>query len=173
MTGGENSCYDALQHLTVAGNDNLFVVDNGGSVALIAGNVITMLPGTLVNSGGYFHGYITETGNFCSNPLSPVTSAPVNKETTLSTVSLSGQEPFIRLYPNPTSGICNLAIRHPSSPSEIVLTIYNMTGKTILHQAFSNQSTHQFSITDQPPGIYICHISTGKTSSVTKILKSR
>jgi endonuclease I len=172
VINGENTCYDATQNLMVAGNGNLFVVDSGGFVTMIAGNIISLLPGVLVNSGGYFHGYITESGNFCSNPLSPVVSNPLNNKPVLSDPSILSNEPVIKVYPNPTSGICNLITSHQEFQSEIQLTIYNMTGKTILQQLFNGKAIHQFSLENQPTGMYIIHVNTGTTSTTCKIQKN-
>ncbi len=169
---GKTNCYDAIQYLMVAGNGNLFVVDDGGSVTLIAGNSVSLLPGTLVNPGGYLYGTITTSGNYCSNPLSPVASNPENAGIKTPDAPFFSDGSPIHLYPNPTTGICNLAISHPEPSSEIRVTIYNMNGNRILHELLSHLSTCSFSLAGQPNGMYIVHVNFGNTSTIVKVLKN-
>jgi len=172
IANGEYNCYDATQNLSVAGNGNLFVVDDGGSVSLIAGNSIVLFPGTLVNPGGYLVAMITPSGNYCSNPLSPVASNPDNHAIQTPAASFVPNGPSVHLYPNPTSGICNLTVNQPGPPSEIRVAIYNMNGKPVVQELLAKTSNGTFSLSAQPAGMYFLHVHSGNASTVVKVLKN-
>jgi len=80
VAGGETNCYNALQTIYVSGTGDTFTVQAGGSATMITGQNIVYLPGTTLDSGGYMHGYITITGNYCTNPSNPVVNNPVQFE---------------------------------------------------------------------------------------------
>jgi hypothetical protein len=63
---GQSECYDATQTITTAGSSTSFIVQSGGEAILIAGQNILVLPGTLMQSGGYVMAKITTIGQYCS-----------------------------------------------------------------------------------------------------------
>jgi hypothetical protein len=69
LPNGSTNCYDATQTITIAGNGTEFNVQDGASATLIAGQQIIFMPGTKVFQGGYLHGYITNTGQYCESVL--------------------------------------------------------------------------------------------------------
>jgi len=102
------TCYDATQVLTVAGNGNTFVVENGGNVTLIAGSKILILLGATVNSGGYLYAYITTNATYCGSKDSPLVENP-GKEILLPVENPKSH--WIKIYPNPTNGYVTLGIK--------------------------------------------------------------
>jgi len=168
---GQTGCYDATTNLTVAGNETLFVVDNGGSVTLVAGTRISLQPGVLVNSGGYFYAWITETGNYCSNPLSPVAANYDIREQVIPTIQAPGNNLLIKIYPNPNTGTFSLGIFPLDPLSGVQVTISNMNGKIIFTRHFKGQNIVPISLGEQAPGLYIVHVNTGSISAIAKILR--
>jgi len=100
VSSGQTVCYDASQRLSAAGNGTFFIVEAGGSVTLVAGEQIRLLPGVLVAEGGYLDAYITTSGQFCS--LLYPESIPAARESLPETPLLSEQAGWL-LYPNPAS----------------------------------------------------------------------
>lgn len=62
IVNGETACYGAYQTITLAGGSSTFQVQSGGNTTLIAGQKVSMLPGTTVQSGGHLWAYITTSG---------------------------------------------------------------------------------------------------------------
>ncbi|MCX6303704.1 MAG: hypothetical protein NT040_01930, partial [Bacteroidetes bacterium] len=65
IVNGQDQCYNASGTIIVAGGANTFLVQNGGQATFIAGQMISFLPGTKVETGGYLLGTITTTGQYC------------------------------------------------------------------------------------------------------------
>ncbi|MEI6435259.1 MAG: right-handed parallel beta-helix repeat-containing protein, partial [Bacteroidota bacterium] len=83
----DSKCYNALQTITVAGGGNTFTVANGGSITMIAGHSIIILPTTTVHSGGFMHAYITTTNNFCGTAAYSTVTTPVEREEIIPSLS--------------------------------------------------------------------------------------
>jgi len=165
---GTTACYDALEHLTVAGSGTTFVVENNGNVTLIAGNKISLLPGVKVYPGGYMHATISTT--FCGSTFNPLVSNPANEDNDLLFIPES-KEGLIRIYPNPTSDLVTLELSLQTVNPDAFVTIYNMNGKLILKQELKGENRHQFSLANQPVGIYLIQVRTEERMEISKIVK--
>ncbi|MFH1161418.1 MAG: T9SS type A sorting domain-containing protein [bacterium] len=165
---GVTSCYDAGQTITVAGNGTTFTVQNGGSATLIAGQNILFLPGTTVQPGGYLRGYITQNGQFCTNPTTapqnPVILEVINMDT-VSALSL------FKVYPNPTTGKFTLELSPELKETQTLVTIYGMMGERVLKKVIQGVSKMEFSLLDKPAGVYIIHVMSGKHSEAAKVIR--
>jgi hypothetical protein len=171
LNSGISNCYDAQQHLTVAGDGSSFLVNSGASVVLIAGEMITMLPGTMVNSGGYLHGYITLTGNFCSNPIPPVPgNTPTDDQITMEVLQPETSD-WIKVYPNPTSDRVEIEYKTGSESAGAQITIYNLLGSIIRKDRLTGDFPHKVSLSELPPGIYIIRLNAQDRSGIAKIIK--
>lgn len=168
---GVTICYDATEVLTIAGNDNIFIVENNASVTLVAGNRISILPGAQVFSGGYLHGYITTNDSYCGTTMNPLVTNPVNEDKELATRIEEVTNPLFKIYPNPTTDIVILEFTQPGSPSMAWVAIYNMSGKQVLQQTLSGETKHQFSLWAQPVGIYVIQVRSDDRMQVAKIVK--
>ncbi len=65
INNGQTAFYDNTQTITVAGSGTSFTVYTGGSATMIAGERIVYYPGTVVEAGGYMHGYINADTRYC------------------------------------------------------------------------------------------------------------
>ncbi len=77
----------------------------------------------------------------------------------------------IVLYPNPTSG--NLSIRFSQSNfNELLISIYDLTGRTIWNEAYTETQSGmvQLDLSPFPPGIYAVKIS-GSRSEVVRLIQ--
>jgi hypothetical protein len=169
IPNGVTNCYDATQVLTVAGNGTTFLVENGGNVTMVAGSSILLMDGTTISSGGYFHGYITTTNNYCSTPLNPIVSN-IQDLKTLGIDTVPGTR-FIKIYPNPTTDIVNIELMEEITSSTILITVYDMQGGKLLQKTMNGGSGFRFSLYDKPTGIYMVHVQYGERSEIAKVIK--
>lgn len=167
IPGVLTTCNDAQQILTVAGNGTTFIVENGGSVTLVAGNKISILNGAKVYSGGYLHGYITTTGNFCGTMLAPLMASNQVGET----VGMKELEktPLIKVYPNPSSDI--VIVEVVGTTEDACITVYSMLGRKLYQRQLKGEKMYQFSLSDRPVGIYMVRVQAGDQLEITKVIK--
>ena len=174
---GETLCFDALKTITVSN----FVAASGGSASLIAGESISLLPGTIVEAGGYLHAFITTDGTFCGGiekhflePEELFELAETVKEESLEAelpTELPGDLPF-RVYPNPTPGLFTLELSGYDQDAKIVVDVYGLRGETILRKELSAaQQLHTLSIEGSLPGMYFIRVLSGSQSGVQRIIK--
>jgi hypothetical protein len=55
--------------------------------------------------------------------------------------------------------------------SEINVDVYTMFGSKLLEKKVNGQLRYEFSLTSQPPGVYILHVVTGKEVGTVKVIK--
>jgi hypothetical protein len=164
---GQTACYDATETIVVAGGEGLFTVQNGGLATMIAGHAIFYEPGTKVNPGGYMHGYITTTGDFCNpNDKSVVAASmadPLRK---------SEQDPGrYKIYPNPTTGLFSLEVKGYVADEMIQVDIFNMQGDKVICRNLPGVQKIEFSLSGKPSGIYLIRVTTLRTSESFRLIK--
>jgi hypothetical protein len=167
-----DTCINALQVITVGGNPPTFTVTPTGHVNLIAGQQIRILPGSVVQAGGYLHGTITTTAQYCGAALSPMVATTKSAD--------GSEEPTGKIlpatfgiYPNPTNGNFTLAIRGEIPENEISIEIYSMTGKKIATGLMVGAQKHEFTISDMPAGIYFVKVISGDHAETMKLVKTK
>lgn len=163
------TCYDAVQVLTAAGSGNTFLVEDGGSVTLIAGVKISLMPGVKVNSGGYLFGKIST--DFCNTLSNPLVLNPGNLDNLLS-IDPANKTAWIKIYPNPTEDIVILEFSETEIPAMAYVVIYTMQGQTITSQTLQNEGQHQFSLAGFPAGINVIKVRTDNRTEIAKIIKN-
>jgi hypothetical protein len=172
LGSGQITCYDATGVLTVAGNGNTFVVQNGASVTLIAGNMVSVLPGATVQSGGYLHAFIATTSDYCgSYGLNPTVANIIPEDMPLNIDPLNKNK-FIKIYPNPTSDFVIVEINQVDASSVIQVDIYSMIGEKIIHKIYQGEAKQQFSFANQPVGVYLIQVKADDRSEIAKVIKN-
>ena len=164
---GKSMCFSALETITVGGNGNTFLVQNGGSATMIAGRSIRFLPGTSVESGGYLHGYITATGEYCGM-MAPSIPAVVSGETGN---PLPADQFLFMVYPNPTDGKFTVEYAGAHEIDKINIEIFGMKGDRIQSKELVGTRRHEFSLEDRPTGIYLVRIVTDEVTKTVRVLK--
>ncbi len=167
ITDGDAECFDALQTITVS---NL-VVQSGGSAELIAGQSITLLPGTHIKTGGYFHAYMTLDHTYCDGPL---VKEPDPEEVFATAPEIPGsirKDLFFKVYPNPTAGSFTLELETIKQEEDIVVKVLNMLGKRLMSNRLSPQKIHKLSLRGKQPGMYIIQITKGNRTGVERLIK--
>lgn len=164
----DTKCFNAMQTIIVAGGGSSFTVEDGGSVTMIAGQKILMLPKTGVESGGYLHAYISTS--FCDALPTAMVAAPVRTEELPQ--PFMQESSFFKVYPNPTTGNLTLEISgHVPESATVRIEIYSMQGERLLHEQYSGEMKHELSLNGRPAGIYFIRVLCGGTSGSVKIIK--
>ncbi|MCX6304786.1 MAG: T9SS type A sorting domain-containing protein [Bacteroidetes bacterium] len=169
---GVSSCYDATQTITVAGNGKTFMVNYGGSAILVAGQKISMLPGTQVSPGGYLHGYIADNGNYCvSQPPALMNSVAMGMDAVSVFRGTTGEHQ-VRVYPNPASGMFTVEVNGNDNTGLTAIEIYSMTGIRLTRENLHGEQSHLSSVTGFMPGLYFIRVYTENQVTTVKLIKN-
>lgn len=166
----ETTCYDATETIT-AGGVGPFVVSNGASVTMIAGQSIRYLDGATVLPGGYLHGYITENGLYCSDPTLPQEESPVIQDGVPETQQEIGSTPYVRVYPNPAYDYITveLTVNDPTVITSV--EIFDMDGVRVAAMAMTGVRKQTFPLTGLRAGVYVVQVITGRHAETIKLVK--
>ncbi len=168
VNNGQTFCYDALNILTIAGAGKYFTVADGGSASMVAGSKISYLYGTKVLPGGYMHGSITTTNQFCSPGKSPAGNALAGEE------QLAGgtvESSLFKAWPNPTSGDVTVELNKCCAAADAGIEVYGSIGEKIQSRSMAGADRMTISLKDQPAGIYFIRVRSGMKSSTAKIIR--
>ena len=172
ITPGQSECYDAVQTIWVAGSGTYFIVQNGGSATMIAGQNILFYPGTTVYAGGYLHGYIAPSGPWCGSG-SLIPQAISNRETENLTVTSerSKEGPSFKIYPNPTTGNFTLELTGLDEIQPVTVMVYSMQGNKVLSIILEGKKKYDLSLSGKPTGLYFVRVVTEGIAETVKIVK--
>ena len=164
---GQAECHNATQTITVAGNGSAFIVPNGGSATMIAGQKILYLPGTIVQSGGYLYGTITTSGQYCGMkaPVFDSVRSDGDKKMT------NEEQSFFKIYPNPTTGNFILELKGDTVVDKIMVEVYGIQGKKVLTEVLYGERKHAFTLSNVPTGVYFIRVISGDKAETVKIIK--
>ena len=168
---GQNVCFEALQTITTGGSD-IFVVENGASANLVAGQKILMLPGTHAKDGSYLHALISGVG-FCSGlPLSIIASKTEEETQLTHTIAETlSDERFFKIYPNPTTGIFTLELNSVNDSGSVKIEIFNLLGERILNTEQKTNSHYQFDLSGNKAGVYFIRVNSSGRINQKKLIK--
>lgn len=178
LSSGETDCLNANQTITLAGQGGSFITEAGSSTTMIAGEKISMLPGTRLQAGSFVHAYITPEGPFCEEPdkqIMAVDAEPerseVPSESEGSPLDVKAGSLF-KLYPNPTSGMFTLELNSFYKETIVMVEVYGIRGEQVLRKELpSDLHQHELSLEGQVPGIYIIRVVSGQDVGVKQIIK--
>ncbi|MCX6303729.1 MAG: choice-of-anchor J domain-containing protein [Bacteroidetes bacterium] len=161
-------CYNASTTITVAGGVTTFTVTApDGNATFIAGYSILFEPGTVVQSGAYMHGYISNT--YCLNPSAPITASTTGQDEPQ--VNLA--HAYFTLYPNPTSGNFTLVQKGDKTYGTVKVEVYSMNGTKVLTESMVGEKSHEFRFTNIPVGLYFVKIVADDYVETIKLIRSR
>lgn len=173
---GVEECFDAAYTITLAGNGTEFVVLNGGSVTLIAGESIHFLDGVRVEAGGHLIARIaTEEQGFCGSMERSELAAEMDESPWLP-LSVSAAEQardndLFSVYPNPTTGDFTLELKWIDASEDIKVEIHAARGELIQSLRLPPQPLHSLSLGNHPPGVYIVRVSHGGRDGVERLIR--
>jgi hypothetical protein len=167
IAGGHDTCFNALQTITVAGSGTTFIVQDGGSATMVAGQKISYLTGSKVNSGGYMHGYITNSNQFCGSMAAPIVAVVTGVEGFV----LEPVQSLFRVYPNPTTGDFILEFSDDAGSGKTGVEIFNVRGERVIKSEISGRTVDKLSLSGQPVGIYLVRVVAGGKSETARIVK--
>lgn len=166
IPNNQSECFNALETITA---QYLYIL-SGGNVEMIAGQKIILLPDTYVFEGGTFHAYITTTGEYCENMrnlLMADNDEYFFAEPKTETIENSN---VLNVFPNPTSDVFTLAL--DGDHQEIRVEVFDFLGKPVLIKEYLQGCSPQFSLSDNPAGIYLIRLISGDQIFISKIIKN-
>jgi len=169
VPGGQTSCYDATQTITVAGNGSVFLVLNNGSATFIAGEKVSFLPGVLVQEGGYAWAYITTTSGYCGSQSAPMVASLAGMDELI--VQNSQNPSILNVYPNPTTGKLTLEITGSDENQKAVIQIFGMMGSLVMKEEMTGTARKEISLENHPSGVYLISVMAGDRMEMKKIVK--
>jgi|GEM_PF-1294774 len=157
-------CFDASVTVTVAGSGSTFLVQAGASATMIAGARILYRYGTTVEPGGYMHGYITTTNEYCGS-LPPSKISVVTDEEEAQTELLPASRMFT-VFPNPTTGTFTLLNRGEAAVGQVDVEMFDMTGHKVCSTSYPAERSHLVTLNNLTPGLYFIKVmTTGRVES--------
>jgi len=167
IPAGAERCFNATQTLTIAGSGNVFRVENGASVTMIAGQNIVYLPGTRVMPGGYMHGYISN--QFCGQKSPTIPTLATNEESAPAPVETIAE---FTVYPNPTSGMFTVEQKTGDGYDRISVEVYGMRGERVMTGEMTDTRRTSFDASGLPVGLYFVRITAEGRTSLFKLVKT-
>jgi hypothetical protein len=165
---GEWACYNASSSIVVAGNGASYKVDIGGSVNLIAGQTIRLLPGTTVEHGGYLLAEIRPNGPWCYETKSAATA-----DMEPGPPDAGSAEDFrVKVWPNPVSGLLNVAWTGLNKTDPVMVELRNLYGSEIFMTDVSGSSNIVLSMNNLPRGMYFLRVIQGEQNVISKIVRN-
>lgn len=161
-------CNNAQQIIEVAGNNTTYIVRNGGSSTMIAGERVSFYPGAKVISGGYLHAVIN--ANDCCLPLSMPEKTEQMAGAQHPESAVQNGEIAVKVFPNPTSGTF-LVVLNPLEAGTF-LTCEIITFQGVLVKTVSGKwgQFPEISLTDEKEGLYFVRIRFGSEIRTVKIV---
>jgi hypothetical protein len=167
VANGQDTCFNATQSVIIAGNGSGFLVQNGGSATVIAGQNINFLHGTTVEAGGYMHGYITPTNDYCGTIAPPIVAVKAG----IAENQVNPDHSSFRIYPNPVTETCTLEYIGKPVPGSTNVEIFGINGVRVFSVAYSNEIYQMLAVEKLAPGVYFVQITTGFVKETIKLIK--
>ena len=174
VTTGQTLCFDATSTITAGGGGSSFKVQGEGSVTMIAGQKISLLPVVQVDPGGYLHGYITNSNDYCFQAIQPMVQAKQANENQ----GLQGLADnkavgwMVKVYPNPTSGNLYLLFNTTGNNVPVQVNMYNLFGERVWSADMTGITEYTVSTELLPPGMYLLKVVLGLRSKIVKVIRN-
>lgn len=169
INSGVFGCFNALQTITLAGGETYFRVMSGGSVELVAGQKISMLPGTSVYSGGYLLGRIAVAYNYCT----PTAAKELTEFAQVAEHTEKGGYNLYHLYPNPNNGAFTLKQQTNEIAGKLHVEIFTVSGERVYQEILPDQKKHEFRMDNLVNGMYILKIQKNDHFETFKLVVAR
>ena len=162
-----NTCFNATNTITVAGGGTNYTITGSGSATFIAGQKISFLSGTTVQTGGQLHAYIASGGPWCGEKSSSIVTVPEGA----AALEPFGDKSFFTLYPNPTTGAFFLEPKDIGETAQLSVEIYGIHGDRVLATTLKGNRKYSLSLDGKPNGIYLLRVISGNHAGTGKVIK--
>lgn len=146
-------------HFEIERSNDGTLFQNIGSIAAINNNAIhhyDFVDNTPLNNVNYYRlKLVDRDGHY--------TFSPVVK------LIFKSNTPLLSVYPNPT--INTITIKYSGNQKNVMMTIFDATGKKVFAQKMLNQSVLQADISQLPKGVYSVQLDDGSKPSSVKLIK--
>ncbi len=167
VLSGSDTCL-AAQHTIVASS---IYIEDGAEVNLLSGYSISLISESKIESGAYFHAFITDDLDYCEKP--EVIPAK-NIESDISEnifKQLSYENDVYQILPNPFFGIFTLRFSEKAPDTDFTIKIFNLNGQLIMERIVSDQVETKFDLTAKPGGIYLIEVINSDSVWINKVVK--
>ncbi len=170
LPNATDTCFNATQTIVVGEVGAPFVMEQGASAEMIAGERIIFKPYTHIKAGSQLYAYIAPDGPFCNTPLK---NSIINEGVSgnINDDELTPKDILFKLYPNPTTGILTIDLLETEQSSPTLIEVFDLTGKKRKMLRMYQTKQYAMNLTDLPPGMYIVSLRNDKFKSVEKIIK--
>jgi hypothetical protein len=168
---GRDLCFSG-DDITTGGSGSTFIVQNTGKATLIADSYVKLLSGTKTMPGGRLHAMATIYCIPCVTSKAAVSVVQAGETEETLQGSITPDETFFRVFPNPTTGEFTLEIQNAiAGPRESFIRIHSMLGEEVLREQWNGKLTDNISLMDKPGGIYLVTVLCGEKMGTVKIVK--
>jgi PKD repeat protein len=166
-----NTVWLNAPHISSPANcqSNAVFVSETANMTLKASVSVDLLPGTTIKQGAHFRAYVNQSANI---PCVPGASSRQETPTEIKDVSREAIDKF-EVYPNPSKGIFNIAIKFSAYQEHVVIEVITPTGITIHHKEYHNIESieDQIDLNEFVNGIFFIRKKDGSGVATMKILK--
>ncbi|MGB4204459.1 MAG: T9SS type A sorting domain-containing protein [Bacteroidales bacterium] len=167
VLSGSDTCL-AAQHSIVVSS---IYIEYGAEVNLLSGYNISVISESKIESGAYFHAFITDDLDYCEKPevIPAKNIEPYISENSFK--HLSYENDAYQIFPNPSSGIFTLRFSEKAPDTDISIKIFNLNGQLIMEKIVSDQVETKFDLSGKPGGIYLIEVITSDSVWINKAVK--
>jgi hypothetical protein len=166
LTNGQELCLDAVQTITVQD----LLVQSGGTIHLVAGQSVLLLPGVIVEANGYLRAWIDTDGIYCANAKAIVAASDQPLPEIKFDEALQ-MKSGIKVYPNPTTGFFIIDLPETDEESSANVEIYGMMGELIDQITLFGDRSYQFNLSNLARGIYIVRVLQVESLYMEKVIR--
>jgi hypothetical protein len=169
---GLTACFDALQTITVAGDEmHPVVIGTEATANFIAGQSIRFLPGFYANNGSYVHARISDT-DFCTPLGTPapavIAAKSVDSGSAIPVIEPGGNEKSVKVYPNPTNGKITVELTNYDAMAQI--DIYTISGSKVY--STSTLRSVDINLSHVEKGLYVVRVTSDERIQTRKVMKN-
>lgn len=180
--------YRAEQSITLGGNGNKFIAQNGATVTAEAGQSITLLPSTEIQRGASFIAETKTVRNTASGArvaiqtTKPVdytqTSPYLGKKYSYAKAAPNDEQPVFKgyelhIYPNPTKGVVRFHVPEQLAIAPVKVEVVNIQGAILDEKPLRKGNDHLVDLSSLPTGVYFLRfVSENQVLDVKKVIKN-